>query len=51
MDILHMTGRPKGAAGPVRIRVNNVLREYGYHHGHSRLLNHPAVYAIESTNR
>jgi len=46
-----MTGRPKGAAGPVRIRINNVLREHGYHHGRIRLLNQPAAFAIESTNR
>jgi sulfatase maturation enzyme AslB (radical SAM superfamily) len=30
--------------------VNDFWRMYGYHHGQVRLRNHPAVFAIESTN-
>lgn len=46
-----MTRRTFRATPRLRVRLNDFWREYGYHHGHVRLRNDPAVFAIESTNR
>lgn len=37
-------------AGRTRKRINEFWSAYGYHHGHVRLRNQPAVVGVESTN-